>query len=160
MTSRRAGKAAQEQPAEPESTVPEDEQELRQGIERTREQLGETVDQFAAKTDVKARARAKTAELTGRVKGKTAQARTKAADGAAEVRSQVADTTVMARQKAVTTKDQLHTQLAPIWEEAPEPLRHTVTKASASVRRHRMPFAAAAASLVAGYLAFRWWRRR
>ena len=37
-------------------------EELQQEIERTRQRLGETVDELAAKTDVKARARAKAAE--------------------------------------------------------------------------------------------------
>ncbi len=57
--------------------------EIQQEIERTREHLGETVDELAAKADVKARARARAAEVTaraheratmvsGRVKDKTA----------------------------------------------------------------------------------------
>jgi hypothetical protein len=43
-------------------------EELHQEIEQTRQRLGETVDELAAKTDVKARARAKAAELSGRVR--------------------------------------------------------------------------------------------
>jgi hypothetical protein len=46
--------------------------EIQQEIERTRERLGETVDELAAKADVKARARAKAAEVSGRVKDRTA----------------------------------------------------------------------------------------
>jgi hypothetical protein len=38
-------------------------EELKQEIERKRQRLGETVDELAAKTDVKARARAKAAEV-------------------------------------------------------------------------------------------------
>ena len=41
--------------------------ELRQEIEQTRQRLGETVDELAAKADVKARARAKLAEVSGQV---------------------------------------------------------------------------------------------
>jgi uncharacterized protein DUF3618 len=37
--------------------------ELQQEIERTREHLGQTVEELAAKADVKSRARAKTAEV-------------------------------------------------------------------------------------------------
>ena len=37
--------------------------ELQQEIEQTREHLGQTVDELAAKADVKSRARAKTAEV-------------------------------------------------------------------------------------------------
>jgi hypothetical protein len=43
-------------------------EELQQEIEQTRQQLGQTVDELAAKTDVKARARAKVTEVSGRVR--------------------------------------------------------------------------------------------
>jgi len=45
-------------------TAPDIEQE----IERTRLRLGETVDELASRADVKARARDKVAELSGRVR--------------------------------------------------------------------------------------------
>ena len=72
-------------PAEagPGATAPENEQELRQEIEQTRERLGDTVELLVAKTDIKGRAQAKVAGLAGlagRVKGKSALARSKAAD--------------------------------------------------------------------------------
>lgn len=41
------------------TTSPDDQQELEKEIERTREQLGETVEALAAKADVKARAQQK-----------------------------------------------------------------------------------------------------
>ena len=81
-------------------TVPDDEQELLQGIEQTRERLGQTVEQLAAKTDMKGQARARARELAGRVKGMAARLRVKAGDGGAGVRRQVADRTVIAREKA------------------------------------------------------------
>jgi Protein of unknown function (DUF3618) len=40
--------------------------EIQQEIDRTRERLGETVDELAARADVKARARAKAAEMKNR----------------------------------------------------------------------------------------------
>ena len=43
-------------------------EELQQEIEQTRRELGQTVDELAAKTDVKARARAKATEVSGRVR--------------------------------------------------------------------------------------------
>ncbi|HEX9065409.1 MAG TPA: DUF3618 domain-containing protein [Streptosporangiaceae bacterium] len=54
-------------PAPVQAAAPDDEDALRQEIERTREQLGETVGQLAAKADVKARtqARARDAAATG-----------------------------------------------------------------------------------------------
>jgi uncharacterized protein with PIN domain len=61
----------------------DDAERLRAEIERTREHLGATVEQLAAKLDVKQRAREKatelTGQLTGRAKNVTAQARKQAA---------------------------------------------------------------------------------
>jgi hypothetical protein len=48
-------------------------EELHQEIEQTRQRLGETVDELAAKTDVKARARAKAAEATVLTRAKAAE---------------------------------------------------------------------------------------
>jgi uncharacterized protein DUF3618 len=150
--------------AAPDGTVAAGEHELRQAIEQTREQLGQTVEQLAAKADVKARARAQAAELPGRVKGGTAQVRAKAAQRAAGMCSQVAGTTVAARHKATaaggTAKTQLQSRAAPAWEAAPEPLRCTVVKGARTARQRRVPLAGAAATLVAGYLALRWRRKR
>lgn len=53
----------------------DDAQQLREEIERTREHLGETVEQLAARLDVKGRARAEAAELTDRVKRAGTRAR-------------------------------------------------------------------------------------
>ncbi len=127
-------------------------QELQREIEQTREQLGETVEQLVAKTDVKARARAKAAELTGRVEDKTSQARTQAAAGAGRVRDQFAGKDQAQRRVAAVA--------APVWEAAPEPVRQAVAKGASSARRRRVPLAVAAGVLMAGYLAIRWWRRR
>ena len=41
-------------------------QELEQEIERTREHLGDTIDELAGKADMKARARARAAEVKAR----------------------------------------------------------------------------------------------
>jgi hypothetical protein len=60
-----------------------DANQLREEIERTREHLGETVEQLAAKVDVKGRAQAKATELAGQVsrqaKSTVAQGRVQAA---------------------------------------------------------------------------------
>jgi hypothetical protein len=65
------------------SEQPDSPQQLREEIEQTREHLGETVDQLAAKVDVKSRAQARTAELAGQVtrqaRNAVAQAREQAA---------------------------------------------------------------------------------
>jgi hypothetical protein len=73
------------------SDQPDDAQALREEIERTREHLGATVEQLAAKADVKGRAQAKAAELAGQVtrqaRDAAGQARKQAADGAGAARS-------------------------------------------------------------------------
>jgi hypothetical protein len=48
-------------------------EELHQEIEQTRQRLGETVDELAAKADVKARARAKAAEAKVLTRAKAAE---------------------------------------------------------------------------------------
>lgn len=65
----------------------DDPEQLQQEIERTRERLGETLQQLAARADVKTRAREKAAEMSGRLKTTTAQARQNAvARGASTAR--------------------------------------------------------------------------
>lgn len=53
--------------------VPDDPDEVRHEIERTREQLGETVEQLAAKADVKKQAQEKAAELRAQMKARASQ---------------------------------------------------------------------------------------
>lgn len=126
-----------------EPAVPGGEQELRQEIEQTREWLGETVEQLAAKADVKAQARAKAAaQLIGRVKAKTAMARQKASAAGG------------------TAKAGFQARAAPVWEKAPEPVRRSAAKTASTARQRRVPLAAATATLIAVYLALRWWRKR
>jgi LPXTG-motif cell wall-anchored protein len=72
-------------PEETHAHQGDDAQQLREEIERTRERLGETVDQLVDKADVKGRAQAQAAELTRR-------ARNAAADTAGKVREQVTAT--------------------------------------------------------------------
>ena len=47
-------------------------QELEQEIERTREHLSDTIDELAGKADLKARARARAAEIRARAQDRTA----------------------------------------------------------------------------------------
>jgi hypothetical protein len=72
-------------------TVPE----IQQEIERTREHLGETVEELAAKADLKARARAKVAEVKAKAQDKATQVservRDKTADLPGRVRGKTAD---------------------------------------------------------------------
>ena len=148
--------------------APGDAQELEQEIERSREQLGATAEELAARTEAKARARDKAAELSGRVKSKTGQARKEAAARAASARSQLAGKAAAAREKAMAVggagKGQLQSRVAamgaPVGEATPEPVRRAVAQEASGARQRRAPLAVAAGALIFGYLALRWWRKR
>ena len=60
--------------------------EIQQEIERTRERLGDTVDELAAKADVKARTQAKAAEMKARAQGKATEMKAKATEVSGQVR--------------------------------------------------------------------------
>jgi len=132
-------------------TAPDDPQELEREIERTREQLGETVELLAAKADVKGRAQAKATELSERIKSKAGQVRRQAAARGGSVRGQLAGTTAVA-QKRVTAA------ATPVWQAAPEPVRQAVAKGASTARQRRLQLAAAAGAVIAGYLLIKWRR--
>jgi ABC-type lipopolysaccharide export system ATPase subunit len=71
---------------EPDKSVPDNEQELQHTIEQTRQQLGDTVEQLVAKTDVKARAKAEAAQISGSVKRRINRLRSMAARQGASLR--------------------------------------------------------------------------
>jgi chromosome segregation ATPase len=147
---------------------PDDEQELREEIERTREQLGETVQALAAKADAKARMQDKADQLTGRLKTKADQARQQAAAQAERVRRQLADKTAGPRQKLVSvsgpTNDQVRQRAAAaaatISKVTPEPVQHAVAKAAATARQRRVPLVAAIGAAVLAWLIIGRGRRR
>lgn len=147
---------------------PDDPQQLEAEIARTREQLGETVQELVARADVKSLARARVAELRGRVRNTTVQARQNAAARAASARSQVTDKTTAARQKAISAggerKDQLRNRAAavgaPVWQATPEQVRRAVTKGASAARERWMPLAVATGVFVVGFVALSQWRRR
>lgn len=132
---------------------PADRHQLEAEIERTREQLGETVQELVARVDVKSRARAKAAELTGKAR---------------RVRGLLGDRTAAARQKAMSSggsgKDQLRNRAAavgaPVWEATPEQVRRAVTKGASGARERWVPLAVAAGVLIVGYVAIRHWSGR
>jgi Protein of unknown function (DUF3618) len=150
------------------AAAPDDAQELRHEIERTREQLGQMVGQLAATADVRGRARDKAAKLSARLRTQAGQARAQTAAGAGSLRSQLAARTVTARQRALSAggggNEQLRRRSAavgtPVREATPEQLRRTVAKGPAAPGSVASPLAVAAAAVIAGYLAGKWWRRR
>lgn len=147
---------------------PDDARQLELEIERTREQLAETVQELAARADVKARARAKATEVSGRLKGTMVQARSNAAARAAGVRSQVAGNTATARQRATSAgkagRDQLRVRVVavstPAWEAMPEQVRKAATKGASGARERWIPLSLAAEAIIAGGVAVRLWKMR
>jgi Protein of unknown function (DUF3618) len=102
---------------------PDNPEELKQEIERTREQLGATVEALAAKADVKAQAQAKASQVTGHLKSKVAQAKQQAA-GAAERLSKV----------------------------TPDPVQRVAAKAAGTGRERRVQLVMAAGAVVLAWL--------
>jgi hypothetical protein len=106
--------------------------QIQQEIEHTREQLGETVEELAAKADVKARARDKADEVKAKAQNKATEARAKAQNKATE-----------ARAKAQSTATAVSAQVN-----------------QSEFLQRRWPLAAAAAAGVALISAIVIWRRR
>ena len=68
-------------------STPESAPDIQAEIERTRERLGETVEELAAKVDVKARAQDKAADLKAKAQATAADVKAKAQGTAADVRA-------------------------------------------------------------------------
>lgn len=64
--------------AQVEGDAPRSPEEIRADIAQTREQVGDTVEALAAKTDVKARARERVEELKGEFRARASQAKAQA----------------------------------------------------------------------------------
>ena len=142
--------------------VPDDPEQLRLEIERTREQLGETVEALVAKTDVKARAREQAEQLSQRLKGTTAQARSQLAGKTADVRNAAVATGGSAR-------DQLQARATAVGgavrDKTPEPVQRAarqVAQRTSAVARQPAALAALAAAgvVVVGVIVIRQRRRR
>jgi hypothetical protein len=67
---------------------PPEQEALTEEIQRTREELGETVEALAAKVDVKARAQRRAAEVKGNLLGKARDAKDKVTAQAGERRGE------------------------------------------------------------------------
>jgi hypothetical protein len=150
------------------AAAPDDARQLELEIERTREQLGETVQELLARVDVKARARSMATEMSGKWKSRIGQARNQAAIRAGGMRDQVAGNTVAARQKAVSAgragRDQVRGRMVaagtPAWEAMPEQVRGAVTKGANGARERWIPLAVTAGVIIIGCLAIRQWKVR
>jgi uncharacterized protein DUF3618 len=151
------------------SSVPDDPEQLRQDIERTREQLGETVEALVAKTDVKAQAKEKVGQLTDRLKGTTAQAREQATARVTQARDQLTSKTSDAKQSATangaTAREQLQARATVVGgkvrDVTPEPVQRAARHAAARTSPRQAAIAAAAAGVaLLGFILVRRRRRR
>ena len=140
--------------------APGDAQQLREEIERTREDLGTTVEQLVAKADVKGRAQARAAELARQVTWQArsvmaqapklaAQAGKQATGRAESARGTLAATTAGARRKATDAG-----------QAVPGPVREASAKGASAARKHWVPLSAAVGAGLLSAAAFIVWQRR
>ncbi|MEV7129540.1 DUF3618 domain-containing protein [Streptomyces sp. NPDC093260] len=133
--------------------------ELRQQIERTRSQLGDTVEELAAKADVKGRARARAADLKDKAGALTVQLRSTAAQAGHRVqeRTALAGHRVQEKTAEAGHRAQLTAQRA--GHTTGDSVRRPVSGAVEACRRHPRQLvivgAVGAAVLVVGLLARR-----
>jgi Protein of unknown function (DUF3618) len=167
---------------------PDNQEDLVEEINRTREELGDTVEALAAKVDVKARAQQRATQASGQLKskvrdvtqglsGKADQLKGEVSGRAAGARQVVAENgkTVLGAGEPVTkgiasraaqagaAAQSVATKAgATAWAATPEPVQQRAKRAAATVNQHRVPFAAAAAAgalLLTGWLVVRGRRR-
>ncbi len=144
-------RAEQQQESGTASSPPDDAQELREEIERTREQLGDTVEALMAKADVKARAQEKAGQFAERMKTTAVQAGQQAAarvgqvqsNVQSQVRSQIADKTAAPRHKAMSATETATSQVRQRAAAAIPAVRQRAATAIPAVRQRTAAAAAA-----------------
>jgi hypothetical protein len=143
------------------SAHPADEaQALRNAIEQTREHLGDTVEQLAAKTDVKQQARAEAARLGERVRVAVARARGQAMLTAAKARGARAQARQKVAASGQTGWEKAQAQAAQARKTLPGQARHAIDKGARTAREQRGPLAAALGALAAALAALIIWKQR
>jgi hypothetical protein len=140
---------ASTRPGESSAHPADEAQALREEIQQTREHLGDTVEQLAAKADVKKQARAEAARLGERVRAAVARARRQVMFTAAKVAA--------AGQKG---RETVQAGAAQASKTTPLQARHAIDQGARLSREQRGPVAVAAGGLVAALAALIIWRRR
>lgn len=139
------------------SPTPGDAEQIRRDIERTREELGATVEQLVAKADVRARVRSTAQQVSHRLQD-AATSVGKHAQPVADVGGHLAAQAEVAREKLTTgsatdgLRDQAVAAVTALRDAAPPALRR------ATADRRRTVVVVALAAVAAGWLAAR--RRR
>ncbi|MFD7705439.1 DUF3618 domain-containing protein [Streptomyces caelestis] len=149
---------------EPTASSP---QQLREQVERTRTELGKTVEVLAAKTDVKARAQEKATEVkeqavarAGELKGqaalKSGELREKAVGLARQAQDRLPDPV---KDKAVQAAEQARAKAVRagrMWQDkAPEPVRRKTAQGARLARDNRKALLVATGMTVMVWLACR-----
>jgi len=181
---------AAEGTGEPEApeVLPDNPDALVAEINRTREELGNTVEALAAKVDVRARAQQKATEVSGELKGKVRDLTQGLSGKAGQLKGEVGSRSAGARQavtengktvlgggqpvtktissratQAGASAQSVATQAgATVWAATPEPVQQRARRAAATVNQHRVPFAVAIAAgslLLGGWLVVKGRRR-
>jgi len=94
--------------------------QLRERIERTRGELGQTVDALAAKADVKGRARERVQGVTDTVKGRVGELRDKATGLTGAAREKASELTGSVKDRASTLTGTVHDTAVGVREKAVE----------------------------------------
>ena len=147
-------------PGEPPPHPADEAQAVRDEVEQTREHLGDTVEQLAARVDVKKQARAEADRLGERVRVAVARARGQAVLIAARARG----AGTQAQQKAAAAgragREKVQARAAQAQKTALGQARHALDKSARIAREQRAPLAAAAGTLAAALAVLIIWKRR
>ncbi|MEU6306839.1 DUF3618 domain-containing protein [Streptomyces chartreusis] len=133
---------------EPTAAGPE---ELREQVEQTRAELGETVQALTAKTDLKARAQEKATAVRGQATAKAGELKAKAADLTHQARDKVPAPVKDKADQAAGQARLKTAQAGQLWrDKAPEPVRQKTAQGARTARENRTLLLAAtgAATLV------------
>ncbi|WP_406364603.1 DUF3618 domain-containing protein [Streptomyces sp. NBC_00645] len=129
-------------------------EQLREQIEQTRHDLGQTVQVPADKTDVKARTQHKAGELKEQAVVKADELKAQAAKATSQVQDKLPDSV---KDKAAQAAGQVRATAARagrMWEEkAPEPLRQKTAQSAQLARDHRTVLLVGAAGVTVLWLA-------
>ncbi|MFE5402693.1 DUF3618 domain-containing protein [Streptomyces sp. NPDC056580] len=144
------------QPPHDEPTA-ESPDELREQVENTRRELGDTVEALAAKADVKARTKEKAAEVKDQAAVKAGELKERAALKAGQARAAAAQAVSRVQEKLPDPVREQAAQVAgqagQVWEEkVPEPVRARTAQGARMARDNRGLVLAAAGAVTVLWL--------
>ncbi|MDT7716300.1 MAG: hypothetical protein QOH09_2292 [Pseudonocardiales bacterium] len=124
------------------------EEEIRQDIERTREQLGDTVEALAHKVDVPARVKDKVHETKETVQVKAEEVKQQAQAKAEEVTQQVLEGTEALQAKAVEVTQRAEHVIGQGLDKLPPPVAARIEPLVAAAKQRPLPAAAVAVAVL------------